>query len=184
MNFTVAKVGGGSSNFSYVLDQITKGYQYLVDNVVCNDTLVFSNYSNTSCFCQNGWVGVIKRKAPSDPEAVDIRPRKTYSGPYYDFFRLYIRNIALYWNKLSNCKGLILSDFNDTHFMTHSVRDWRWFGGSFSNRWYLPMFSVNKSIGDYLIRNNDTANVSGFIDQEYRQQTNTTPGVISHNVVA
>jgi hypothetical protein len=46
------------------------------------------------------------------------------------------------------------------------------------------MFSVNKSIGDYLIKNSGSVTVSGFINQTYRQQNETTPGVTSHNVVA
>jgi hypothetical protein len=189
VNFALAKVDPSISNLSFVLDQITNGYDYLVDNVVNNQTLVFQNYSNSSNFGFDPWIGVIRRLAPSDPDAIDeLFVNSGAIAAYYDFVRLQLRSIPLYCNPM--CKGLILSDFNDTHFMSHTTRDWGWFGsslifpGSFGNRWWVPMFSVNKSIGDYLINNSDSVTVSGFINQTYRQQNETTPGVTSHNVVA
>jgi len=187
-NLVITKVNSAvENNFSYVMNQITNGYHYLVDNILCDDILTFSNFSNTSCLPLDEWIGVVQRLAPSDPSTEWSIPK----GSYYDFLRLQAFHILSYWWNKTNlpggCIGLILSDFGDTHFMTHTTRDWGWFNPSkkpFSNRWWIPMFSVNDSVGDFLIDNKNTAKVTGFITQEYRRQTNTTPGVVSHNVVA
>jgi hypothetical protein len=182
MSCSIVKINGNNSNFTKVIAEIYNGSTYVVENVADEQTLVFSNFSNETCSPIQPWLGVIKRLAPSDPNAFTLFGG---IGPYYDFFRLIIWENIYRWDP--SCKGLVLSDFTDTHFMTHSVTDWNWFSGkwgAFGDRFWMPAFSVNKSIGSYLINNAQTAKVTGFIDQEYRQQTWTTPGVISHNVVA
>jgi hypothetical protein len=92
------------------------------------------------------------------------------------------------WSNDEHCKGIIMVSYqNDNHVMTHAVRDWKWFGDIgkkyYIDRYSLPIFSIDRALGKYIINNNESFTVDGFIEQEYRQQNNTThPEVISHNV--
>ncbi len=114
-----------------------------------------------------------------------------FTGAYYDFTRLIIYQGYLFYiyncnilHLFNRCKGFILSDFGNTHFMTHTVKDWEWFSGAYSDRWFFPMISVNNSVGDYLNDHYDEdLTVSGFIEQEYKVQSEESPGVESYNVV-
>ena len=91
------------------------------------------------------------------------------------------------------CKGLIIVGPGDTHFMLPTIAGWNWFNQITTGHWirgawfpcyYIPMISVNASIGKWLIDNDTTDSVNGFIDQKYEQQTIFGPGVKSYNVVA
>lgn len=178
MNFPIVKINGSYSNFTKVISEVNNGSTYVVENVVDNQTLVFSNFSNESCFSFQDYVWIDRRLAPSDPNAYDNFAGTNQSGAYYDFGRIVAWEMI--WRWAPRCKGLILSDFTDTHFMTHSVSDWKWHSPrSYNDRWWMPTFSVNKTIGNYLINHLDTATVTGFIDQEYRQQTNDALVVIN-----
>ncbi len=199
--FPILRVDEDDENLTKILSEMENGSVYFVDNNYDPDTLVFTNLSNDTCVPDETWVYVVQRLAPSDKNATDpfyealglIGP-----GAYYDFIRLEIRQAFWYWYHYSvfgsatkGCKGFIISDFNDTHFMTHTVKGWGtinklldseddWFS-AFTDRWWLPMFSVNESIGEFLIANNYT--VTGSIKQTYHCQNSTNPGVISHNFI-
>jgi hypothetical protein len=172
-NFAIATLSGTDSNFSTVLSEIQSGSVYAVDNLQDNQTLVFSNYSNASCFPASDWMAVVQLTKESDYGVI-----------------LYL--CSMLWSiKLCHCAGIIISNYQPSlHYMSYTVRDWEWFHkdsilpGWYANKFALPVFSVNKTIGKYLIDNQDSVTVTGFVDQEYRQQTNDKPGVISHNVVA
>ncbi len=118
----------------------------------------------------------------------EINDKVEFKGAYYDFTRLITYHMYLFYTRyildlLPYSVGFILSDFGDTHFMTHTTKDWHWFSDGFSDRFYFPMFSVNKSVGDYLYYNYDDLTVSGFVEQEYKVQTPESPGVVSYNAV-
>jgi hypothetical protein len=198
--FPIVRVDKDDDNLTEVLSEIENGSVYFVDNNYDSDTLVFTNLSNDTCVPNEIWVYVIQRLAPSDKNSTDSR--WNFTGAYYDFMRLQIRHIFWYlynysvlpWGETKGCKGFILSDYTNTHFMTHTVKGWgtadklltgedeSWFPG-FTDRWWFPMFSVNKSVGEFLRDNKWSARVTGFIEQEYRCQTTTKPGVISHNFI-
>ncbi|MFA5102238.1 MAG: M20/M25/M40 family metallo-hydrolase [Candidatus Thermoplasmatota archaeon] len=181
-NFTIAKLNGTDNNFSSILEEIQNDSVYLVDNIQDNTTLVFSNYSNESCFNDDGdWVAVFH-----------LNQEKNFgSRPFW-------RNIIAWWlyPKCCDCTGAIMCNYvNDTHYMSHTVRDGSWFKGkdlplldnylgTYSNRFPMPILSVNGSLWDYFSNNENSITVDGFINQTYRQQNSNTPGVISHNVVA
>jgi len=179
----VVRVDGTETNFSKMLNELNNGSAFFVDNMYDSDTFVFSNLSNTSFKDPNDWVGLMDLYNASSGDI--------------GFGRAYLRNIFWYfWNFWpgSKCKGFILSDKLDTHFMLPTVTDWGWFHAPickllnvlnpFGDRFWLPMFSVNETVGRWLRDNITTATVTGFIDQECRRQTSSQPGVISHNVVA
>ena len=48
----------------------------------------------------------------------------------------------------------------------------------------IPIYSVNNSVGLFLRNNHCTTTVSGDLTQVFKQQTESTPGVTSYNVVA
>ena len=97
---------------------------------------------------------------------------------------------------------LNLYDFegSESHFMTHSVRDWDWFKekylfdplgfnfgilnlGSYTKRWFLPMFSINNSLGNWIENDMENVKCTGMLDQEYKEQTTQDPGVESYNTI-
>jgi hypothetical protein len=178
-NYAIVKLSGIDNNFSIVLSEIKSKSVYGVDNIRNNEILVFSNYSNESC-CP----------PPLRVYVVQLNNEGSYASLPF---------LTALWQMNPWCKGVIMSSHQEhdkTHVMTHTVRDWGWFlndsifgfgiinTGYYTNRYALPIFSVNKTLGNYLINNKESITVDGFLFQEYRQQTSTTPGVISHNVVA
>ncbi|DAC73366.1 MAG TPA: hypothetical protein DSN98_00330 [Thermoplasmata archaeon] len=195
--FSIFRVDETNDNLSEVVSEIENGSVFFVDNIYDSDMLVFTNLSNDTCIPEgDDFVGVVQRTAPSDPQSFEPRPFLEYvfgnvNGYYYDYLRLVIFNNLwyIYHNRRDEdyskgCVGLILSDYsNTTHFMTHTEKGWGWFSGAFSDRWWLPMFSVNKSVGKFLLDNINTVSVNGSIEQEYRCQTTTEPGVISNNFI-
>ena len=179
----VVRIDGTETNFSKMHNELNNGSAFFVDNMYDSETFIFSNLSNTSFKDPNDWVGLMDLYNVSSGDI--------------GFGRAYWRNIFWYfWNFWpgSKCKGFILSDKLDTHFMLPTVTDWGWFHAPickllnilnpFGDRFWIPMFSVNKTVGTWLRDNIETATVSGFIDQECRRQTSSQPGVISHNVIA
>ena len=172
----IVLINSSETNLSWILGELANGSELFVDNILNEDVLVFSNYSEVINDYDHDWVGVLRRTMPSESDG----------GRTYDAGMLMYHNILQYQNIF--CKGFIIaSNSTETHWMLHSTHGWSWFmleyRCPFSNRWCVPMFSVNKTIGDWLIENNQTATVSGFIDQEFKLQTIQNPGVISHNVV-
>ena len=159
-NIPFSKINGMDSNFSTVLEQIRTGSDYFVDNLKQNQTLVFSNYTNYLCDC----IYIVKSEAEEDYSKLIIRGRKY----------------------CKHCKALILVSYdNHTHIMTHTMRDWNWFGLPFyTNRFPLPIFSINGTMGKEIMENNETVRISGFLNQTYHKQENNMSGVISHNVIA
>ena len=188
--FPVVRVDECDSNLTKILNELSNETGFMVDNVYNNETMVFTyNFSNNPFGPSDNWIGLVSRTAPSDPESYDSD--YNMSGAYYDFVRLW--NQQAVW-KIFNfgpdplyeeCEGFILYDFQDSdmHFMTHAVRGWSWFSDGFSNRWFFPTFSINNSVGEWLNDHHDTTTLSGFIDQNFKKQTLTAPGVESYNVV-
>jgi hypothetical protein len=132
--FSILRVNENDDNLSEVLSEIENGSVFFVDNLYDTDTLVFTNLSNDTCVPNYIWVNVYQRTAPS-----------LAGGACYDFTRLI--GVSLLWYTYQyllnittkGCKGFILSDFNDTHFMTHTTKGWEWFmkeyGSPYCNRW-------------------------------------------------
>lgn len=166
-NYAIVNVSGTDSNFSSMIDEIKNGSVYFVDNIQDNMTLVFSNYSNSSCLSECEWVAVFKLKSEND-----------------FCTNIFSAHLAL-WNQDPTCKGAIMYSYNDsTHFMSHTVRDWSWFNIYYTNRFPLPILSINGTVGTYLIENKNNIRVDGWINQTYKKQIGDDPGVTSHNVVA
>lgn len=88
--------------------------------------------------------------------------------------RLYIGN----HHHPYQCKGFIIYSEKDdqTHYQT--MHDEGWLGGPFDPFYYLPMFSVNNSVGFFLnSRTNDPQNtINGYINEiYYSEQHDPTP---------
>jgi PKD repeat protein len=174
-NYAIANVSGIDNNFSIVLSEIKNGSVYAVSNIQNNENLIFSNYSNASCCGSSDIVNIVQ-----------LNNEGSYSS---------LPLLTYLWAMNNHSKGVIMSSHQvneSTHVMSYAVRDWNWFHKDqilgislYSDRYALPIFSVNNTIGQYIIDHISSVNVTGFLDQEYRQQNNTThPEVISHNVVA
>ncbi|HIG99830.1 MAG TPA: hypothetical protein HA258_04535, partial [Thermoplasmata archaeon] len=155
-HFSVLRVNHNDDNLSEIISETKNGSIFFVDNLYEENTLVFTNLSNISCIPNLNWAFVIPRRAPSDPESKEreflMEQFGNVNGYYYDFIRLQISQAVWYFfyhniSKNIGCKGFILSDYTNTHFMTHTVKGWgnKEFFSGFQDRWWLPTFSVNKS---------------------------------------
>jgi hypothetical protein len=73
----------------------------------------------------------------------------------------------------AECKGVILYDSNDCHYMISGP----WF--SFA----LPYFTVNNSVGSFLYQNHSIMTISGYINQTYLEETAEHCGGVGYNVM-
>ena len=107
------------------------------------------------------------------------------------------------WQRLGGTcwlKGVVVYEpaVNDTHIMLYSTRDWPGYrvphtdpDGETETSPALPIFSVNKSVGEWLYDNrfNTGCTVGGYIDQQYIEETHSgnpqywTTGVDAYNVI-
>jgi hypothetical protein len=83
-------------------------------------------------------------------------------------------NYLLNWSK--RCKGIILYDSDDYHFM------WSMNTQTMRIHFNKPIICVNQSVGQYLRDYCDDFTLSGFIDQTYLEEKQNTPGVIGENI--
>jgi hypothetical protein len=170
-DFTITEINETDSNFSSVIEEIQKGSVFVADNIQDGETIVFSNCSGQSCCSGSDKVVFFTLESEDDTRLITF------------WLNLWI------WGHCRKCKGAIMINSDEhTHNMMHTVRGWKWFAketilpGPYSNRFPLPIFSVNGSMLDDI---QNAITVDGFITQEYEKQTEDNPvGVISHNVVA
>ena len=181
-NFTIVRVNGSNSNFISMINETEKGYNFTVNNFQNDTTLTFFNLSTLPYPNYNyPWVGVFDL----DNHSEDFNyPAAALLNANY-----YLENMELK-HLFNKCQALILAGPGDTHYMLPTTYAWQWIGTFLNNRYAwmpclgLPMFSVNASIGKWLVDNEATDHVGGFVDQHIDLQTNNKSGVISHNVVA
>jgi len=67
--------------------------------------------------------------------------------------------LNIFRNKTKQCRGIILYDSYDYHFMI---------GISFPK---LPVFTLNYSVGNFLRNNYDTTTLTGYANQTYEEET-------------
>jgi len=180
--FSVVRIESDADNLTAVIDMLNNGEFMLVDNVLDSETFTFTyNLTEQNCIPTHDYFLLTQIRDPciTKYQYDDLEYAKTVA------VGLYALNLGPF--NLHHCHGIILYDSFDTHFMSFAVRDWKWFQGVvYSNGPALPMFSVNYSVGNWL---DETITLlhrpiaSGYLDQEYREQTPTTPGVDSYNVV-
>ncbi len=170
--FNVGKVDGTGTNFSLMLDKLKNGTTFFVDNFADSNTFYFSNLDDPSLAFLDDWVGLL-----------DLH-WKSSNLTILDWYIILGANRFLYKipAEYRHCRGFILSGPGNMHLMMHTVINWSWFKNTYSDRFHFPMFSVNETVGGWL--REESVTVTGSIDQVYRKQTDITPGVESHNVVA
>jgi len=104
---------------------------------------------------------------------VGIKKSQNIWGPIGN--QIYVLS-HIFYRMDPNCKGYILYDaYDDTHAMGHTTRDW--LGYTWPNPNVpqdvpaLPVFSVNKTIGDFLLKHykEDECTISGYINQTYNK---------------
>jgi hypothetical protein len=179
-DFTVARcnVTSNDNNLTLIKNMLNNSTMMIVDNAVSNTILTFTyNLTQQSCLPNFHYFLLENIRAPSTIQFEDYPQWADWSDCYLVGLVLYHLNII----SPSDCFGFILYDHMNTHFMGPSQRDWG------TTMPALPMFSVNYSVGNWMVTNMTPLNrpkVSGFLDQEYKQQNESTPGVETYNVVA
>ena len=184
--FPVIKVQNNTANqnnFTYISNLLDSGEWMIVDNVVDNDILTFTYNISEACLpALNDWVFIAEKPPGAWEGWGDAKEIAKY---------MWIWNFHVLERDLIRpiCKGIILYDFADTtHFMGPTSRAWSWHKGlekaGYSDSPALPIFSINHSVGSWLVSNRYTdTTISGYINQEWKQQTSSSPGIIDYNVV-
>lgn len=177
--FPILRVNENEENITDIIDMLENGELMLVDNVLDNGTLTFTyNLSECNSLPLVPFVFIME-KIPD--------PRQTHNQ-WAHWGDTSLIAIALWWfnvNQLCQCKGLIIYDSFDTHFMPPTQTN-VWTMGGIGYGPALPMFSVNYSVGNWIWNNThlfSRPKINGFIDQEYFRETETSPGVEAYNVV-
>jgi hypothetical protein len=168
--FPVVRVNEtGNDNLTMIIDMLKNDEFMLVDNVLNNDVLTFDyNLSEQNCLPDYGYMLLEDSFGWIILVAQFLHPINQHKI-------------------FPTCHGFILYDSFDTHFMSFSMRDWDWFIEWTATSPALPIFSVNNSVGNWMQDNMkpflNRPKVTGYLDQEYKEQTETSPGVVSYNVV-
>ena len=187
--FPIIKVSddtGNQQNLTNITSKLENGTGMIADNVLEDEILTFTYNLSEACLPSDfDWVFIGKIRDPHETE-----------HQYVDYGNMKIQSYiwhAYNWHILDRelirpiCKGIIYYDFTNTHFMSFASRSWKWNQhlkeGGYRNGPALPMFSVNNSVGSWLEENRYTTTISGYLDQEWKKQTSTSPGIEAYNVV-
>ena len=141
---------------SLLLNDLKNGSKYFALLDTETQTL---NFFNCSCIIEEKtpWVGVYDLRNESDPAESGLKNILNQNA-----------NLFIYsWCHRDNpCKAIIIAGPLNTHFMLHTVHGWSWFNKqafAYLDCYWVPMFSVNASVSDWIFQNIDTATVKGFI---------------------
>ena len=96
--------------------------------------------------------------------------------------------------KLYKCKGIVLYDSYDYHFMICTFNYWideppqeqKLINFSLNQTKYgpsLPVFTLNQTIGSWLLNHRQTTTLTGYANQELTIETTDSPGVEAYNVI-
>jgi len=174
-NCSFAWINWTDSNMSLLLNDLKNGSKYFVLLDIETQTL---NFFNCSCIIEEEtpWVGVYDLRNESDPSGSGIDTMVSHNSQAL---------IYSWLHREDQCKAIIVAGPLDTHFMLPTSHAWAWFNIPYwIDVYWVPMFSVNASVSEWIFDNIQTASISGFLDQDIYEQTRNKPGVISHNVVA
>lgn len=85
---------------------------------------------------------------------------------------------------LSECKGIILYDNYEHHFMLNAAYWWdRTIEEDTGYAMALPTFTLNYTVGSFLYNNYCDSTLSGFCNQSLFEETNNSVGVEAYNVI-
>lgn len=189
-NFAALNVSSDDGNLSDIISMLENGTRILVDNVYDSECLTFTyNLTEQTCLPSEDYVCMDRIPTPYElyntSARVPFHPFKEhlvitdYMGLVHSKASwLYHLNLV---SGLPKCYGFILYDSYDTHLMYAAIRDWHHV--YLFNFPALPIFSINISVGDWLNKNRTGTTISGYLNQTFEEQTPSSNGVTSHNVV-
>jgi len=183
-SFNSVRVNSSTTNLTSVIEDLKNGTLMFADNILDNETITF-----TEC-CTPAW------------------------WPDYNFFIIcnmsnewwglksaFVWGLNYYPEKQYKCKGWIIHDNipSDTHYMILHNRDWYRLGKNPNpdkNKraipfFSLPIFSINHTIGKWLIENADDSNTTivGYMNQLFKKENHSgppsswTPGIEAYNII-
>jgi len=174
--FPIIRVDNESDNMTDIKQMLDNGNHNLIDNAVDTELLTFTN-------------NLTEGELPSLDYVVILQVPNPYETGTWKWFGTHINiRSAFLWHlnqrRLVDCRGLIMYEYQpDVHMMGPTTKGWeyRWEGSSFPA---LPVFSINGTVGSWLYdHRNDPTAISGYLDQEFKEETESTPGVTSYNTV-
>jgi hypothetical protein len=185
-NITVqcARVNKTNSNLTTIIEKLENDTIIIMDNTIDNQTLTFlHNFAHIL----DWW--------PTDDFLI-LGGDNTIINIYFRAGEIWGLNPVLDNLLRGWCHGFILYEnyqYNDNvHIMDASIRYWMGrgygnifrFGLYFLNQPAVQIFTVNKSVGNFLESNISDCTISGYFEQKYIKENhdNWTAGVDAYNV--
>ena len=85
------------------------------------------------------------------------------------------------------CKGFILYDTYNQHYIQPAVNNWENITGDLSKfktrSPALPTFFINNTVGSFLKNNRNGTTISGYLNETFRGETRNQTGITAYNVV-
>jgi hypothetical protein len=193
----VMRVESTENNITEIKEMLQNGMWMIADNYVNESLLTFTyNLSKGAWFNYNFVI------------LDEITNRTIVGFPIDSLFQIYLktaiwRGLNNFWRK-HDCvfwiRGFVVYDpyVNNTHIMLYSTRDWPGYTvnreptGKTEVSPSLPIFSVNRTVGEWLRDNrfHFDCKIKGYIDQQYIEEDHTsqnpeewTSGVVAYDVI-
>jgi hypothetical protein len=173
-SFYAESVENNTDNLSDIIDLLESGKKMIVSNFGHPEILTFMYDIVTSAPSEDY---LLLNNIPTAAEEQE-------EGKNYLSWLYWVTQIN---RVLPHFQGVMIYDYNETHYMFVTTRDWFHPGWGNMSVWpnnpAMPIYSINYSAGNWIRQHYTDTTVSGFINQQFRQQTFFHPGVISHNIV-
>ncbi len=163
-NFSVmrANYSDDEENITTIKNMLDNGEIMIVDNMVTEDILTFTyNLTEQHCLPNEDYFFLHKiRNCTKLPLGTGtIRQYIDWSFAVTVGIKMWINN---HLPLPSDCKGFILWDHLDTHFMAPTNRGWIFFWKAHFPA--LPIFTINNSVGSWLYNHTENTKISGYLD--------------------
>lgn len=184
----IRRISQSDNNLSKIKDLLGQGRNVIVDNVLDINTFTFTYNLLLGDWPLYEHMRIARVPTPDDDSDENI---VHHLGKFYGKTIFYKCLNVLH--PLRKCRGFILYDsYEDTHIMCYTNREWIGFS-PFGNNIIplrvpaLPSFSVNGSVGSWLIDYyaDRKTTISGFINQRFvkeKHAPNWEAGVYAYNV--
>jgi hypothetical protein len=171
-----------SSSDGNTIKELMENYStILVDNVTGNLTLTY-NLSD-GCLPSSDYMFLSRIPTHDEPELL-----KWFLGGIYIVKARFAWWLNQFFEPLGGplCKGLVLYDSYEHHFMLHTWVYWDQTKEDDKENMAnpaLPMFTLNYTIGSFLQDNHSSTTLTGYCNQTLLEETNNSVGVEAYNVI-
>jgi len=180
--YAVMNVSQTSGN---LIRNLTTNYTMVIADIEKGHLVFYYNITEGSLVHQNQNYIVIDR-IPTHYEMRSIA-NQSHAG-WIEYIQNFSKKNFAYWclNFLPfypNCKAFILFDTYDQHFMNPAFFIWNLEKPNLAISPAIPTYTINNTVGEFIIHNESTTTLSGHINQEFEAETPFSVGVTAYNVL-